>query len=237
MSSNIFITGTSKGLGSGFAEYYLEKGDRVFGLSRSAAPQLDAQENYTHSLSDVSDFDQIKENIQSLLSGVDHLQVVILNAGILGEIKGITEASISEMKEVMDINLWANKIILDTLYEMSIEVNQVVVISSGASINGNKGWSGYSISKAAVNMLVKLYAAEYPSTHYTALAPGLIDTGMQDYLCEVVDHDKFPSMQRLKEARGTDVMPKPKEAAKRIGDIIPALLMTPNGSYEDVRKL
>ncbi|OHX66205.1 SDR family NAD(P)-dependent oxidoreductase [Flammeovirga pacifica] len=237
MSSNIFITGTSKGLGSGFADYYLGKEDKVYGLSRSSADQFGSEDNYQHIQADVSDFDQIKVKVKELLKDVEYLQLVILNAGILGEIKGITDASIDEMKEVMDINLWANKVIIDTLYEMKIKVNQIVVISSGASINGNKGWSGYSISKAAVNMLVKLYAVEYPETHYTALAPGLIDTGMQDYLCDVVDHEAFPSMTRLKEARGTDNMPTPKEAAKRIGDILPALLMTPNGSYEDVRKL
>ncbi|NME66819.1 SDR family NAD(P)-dependent oxidoreductase [Flammeovirga aprica] len=235
--STVFITGTSKGLGKGFATYFLQEGNQVLGFSRTEDTELTAHPNFKQNNIDLEDFDAIEQVVEKALEGITELDLVILNAGVLGEIKSMVDADISNMKNVMDVNLWSNKVVLDTLFKKGIKVKQVVGISSGASINGNKGWSGYSISKAAFNMMIKLYAAEHQETHFTALAPGLIDTGMQDYLCEKVNHEEFPSMQRLQDARGTQAMPNGKEAGKMIAKLIPSLLNTPNGSYQDVRKL
>ncbi|NLR90320.1 SDR family NAD(P)-dependent oxidoreductase [Flammeovirga agarivorans] len=234
---NILITGSSKGLGHGFVEYFLNQKATVYGVSRNTPNDLTGADLYHHQNIDLGNFESIESGLKELLSDVKEVDTVVLNAGLLGEIKGISDANIEEMKHLMDVNLWANKVVLDTIYGLGIDVKQVVAISSGASVNGNKGWSGYSLSKAALNMLVKLYAVEYQKTHYTALAPGLIDTGMQDYLCEKVNHEEFPSMGRLKAARGTEVMPKPKEAAENIASIFPKLLEHTSGSYQDVRKL
>ncbi|MBB6459088.1 SDR family NAD(P)-dependent oxidoreductase [Flammeovirga kamogawensis] len=234
--SNIFISGTSRGLGYGFAEYFLDKSDDVYGISRSSNDVLNAFDKFHYNEVDLTKLAEIESKVTAALEGVTKIQLVILNAGVLGKIESMEDASIEEMNEVLNVNLWANKLILDAIFKQGIKVNQVIAISSGASINGNKGWSGYSISKAALNMMVKLYAVEQTKTHFTALAPGLIDTTMQDYLCNV-NSAEFPSVGRLKDARGTDAMPKPLEAAKHIADIFPALLLMPSGNYQDVRKL
>lgn len=233
----VLITGTSKGLGKGFAEYFLQKGDKVLGFSRTENKELSSQENFKHHTIDLNELDAIETTVATSLEGVEEIDLVILNAGVIGEIKTMKDSSISKMQDVMSVNLWSNKVLLDTILNKGIKVKQVVGISSGASINGNKGWSGYSISKAAFNMMIKLYASEHQDTHFTALAPGLIDTGMQDYLCEVVDKEEFPSMQRLKDARGTEAMPNGTMAGKKIANLIPSLLETPSGSYQDIRKL
>lgn len=235
--STVFITGSSKGLGNGFANYFLQSNNNVIGFSRSEAPSLSENKHYSHHLADFSQLDSISTVISKAIEGITQIDTVILNAGILGDIQTMHDSSIEEMKKVMDTNLWANKVILDTLLHKNVTIKQVVAISSGASINGNKGWSGYSISKAALNMLIKLYASEYPSTHFTALAPGLIDTSMQDYLCGKVDKTLFPSVERLQSARGTEAMPNGTQAAIQIASVFPKLLECPSGSYEDVRKL
>ncbi|AZQ61372.1 SDR family NAD(P)-dependent oxidoreductase [Flammeovirga pectinis] len=234
--SNIFISGTSRGLGYGFAEYFLNKNDNVYGISRSSNDVLTAFDKFHFNEVDLTQISEIENKVTAALEGVTEIQLVVLNAGILGTIKSMEDASITEMNKVLNVNLWANKLILDAIFKLGIKVNQVIAISSGASINGNKGWSGYSISKAALNMMVKLYAVEQTKTHFTALAPGLIDTTMQDYLCNV-SSTEFPSISRLKDARDTTAMPKPLEAAQHIADLFPALLLMPSGSYQDVRKL
>ena len=86
-------------------------------------------------------------------------------------------------------------------------------------------------------MLIKLYAAENPETHFTSLAPGLIDTAMQDYLCAEVDTSKFKAVQRLKDARDTEAMPKPPEAARKLIDAFPKMLFYESGHFADIRKL
>jgi NAD(P)-dependent dehydrogenase (short-subunit alcohol dehydrogenase family) len=138
----------------------------------------------------------------------------------------------------MRVNVWANKVILDWLIERQIPIDQVVAISSGAAVNLHYGWGGYALSKAALNNLMTLYAREMPDTHVVALAPGLIDTGMQDYLCEEVDSDEFPSVQKLKDARGTENMPGPREAAEQIIDLLADLRDNhESGAFVDIRKL
>ena len=49
-------------------------------------------------------------------------------------------------------------------------------------------------------MLARLYAHEFPQTHLTAVAPGIIDTAMMDYLCDDSDPEAFPAVQRLRAA-------------------------------------
>ncbi len=72
---------------------------------------------------------------------------------------------------------------MDWLLEWGRPVRQVIMVSSGATVLGNKGWGAYALSKAGLNMLARLYDHEFPDTHISALAPGLIDTAMMDYLC------------------------------------------------------
>ena len=86
-------------------------------------------------------------------------------------------------------------------------------------------------------MMLKLYAAEIPDTHFCSLAPGLVDTSMQDYLCglEASYGAKFPTVARIQSARGTDGMPSPEQLAPRLLDKIGELLKEPSGSFIDIR--
>jgi benzil reductase ((S)-benzoin forming) len=159
-----------------------------------------------------------------------------LNASILGRIRDLTDTPMEDVRQIMDINLWANKVIIDGLIRRQVALRQLILISSGASVNGNRGWGVYSISKASLNMLAKLYAHEMPDTHITAYAPGLVHTQMQDYLCHDVDTEKFPSMANLVAAYDTDAMPDIDTAAQRIARSFTACLEYPSGSLLDIRQ-
>jgi len=132
----------------------------------------------------------------------------------------------------MELNVWANKGVIDTLMRTTL-TEQIVGISSGAAVNGSKGWGAYSVSKAALNMLLKVYAKEHPNTHFTALAPGVIDTPMVRHILEEVDEHTYPSVARLK--RGE--IQTPQAAAKRLYETFPKLLAYESGSFVDVRNM
>lgn len=234
---NIFITGTSTGLGWGIAKAYLEKGHQVYGVSRSTPDDLESYANYRHFNMDLSNLDFLPQQVAQMLASIPSLDLCVLNAGILGRIAKMQEVSIQELQKTMDINLWSNKILMDAVLKNHPQIEQVIAISSGAAVNGSKGWNGYSISKAALNMLVKLYAAEYEAVHFTAFAPGLVDTSMQDYLCEKVDGKEFGSALRLKAARGTEGMPKPAVAGEIMYNVFPSLKGESSGSFVDIRKM
>ncbi|MEC8209455.1 MAG: SDR family NAD(P)-dependent oxidoreductase, partial [Verrucomicrobiota bacterium] len=176
---NIFISGVSSGLGYGLTKVYLAKGHEVYGCSRRKP--LDLVDQGLH-FAEIDLAESMAGRIKfcKLIYGVLHFDLVILNAGKLGQIRDMKEASLEDLRETMEINVWSNKWLLDCLFADERSVEQVVAISSGASQSGSRGWNGYSLSKSALNMLIKLYAGERSQTHFISLAPGLIDTAMQD---------------------------------------------------------
>ncbi|MGY6553991.1 MAG: SDR family NAD(P)-dependent oxidoreductase [Wenzhouxiangella sp.] len=235
----VFITGNSSGLGLGLTEALMDRDAIVWGMSRrGCALKSKYDEVIRDRRQDLGDLNKLEEGLDRLLSDCMGLDLVILNAGILGRIQDLADTDVHDLEHLMRINVWSNKLILDWLIERQMRVGQIVAISSGAAVNMSYGWGAYSLSKAALNNLIQLYAHEMPDTHLISLAPGLIDTAMQDYLCGEVDSDNFPSVQKLKDARGTEHMPDPRAAADRILDLLDGLKQNQaSGSFVDIRKL
>jgi len=233
---HILITGTSSGLGNALTEYYLQQNKQVYGMSRSAAKNLQQYPNFHFASCDLTQPQDVEVAINSLLSDVEQLDLVVLNAGVLNELKDMRDTPLTEIQKVMDINTWANKSLIDVLSEKVALIDQVVAISSGASVSGNRGWNAYSLSKATLNMLIKLYSEELPAIHFSALAPGLIDTAMQDYICSL-DDPRFQVVTRLKSCRGTELMPSPTQLVSKLDAGFKAVKLLDSGMFTDIRNL
>lgn len=227
MQKNILITGCSSGLGLALTNYYLEKGFKVFGISRTK-PNI-KNLNFIHINFDLSQVDKIKEKLTDILENINEFETVFLNAGMLGKIKVLKDLSIEELNEVYSLNVYANKELLDIL--MNIKVKNIIIISSGASKNGYKGWASYSLSKAGVNMLVNLYSNEMINTKILAVAPGVIKTPMTDYIRFELDVNIFPSVKKLNDG----VVQTPEETAMKLDNLINKIDEFESGSYVDVR--
>ena len=234
---NIFITGVSSGIGHALATKYLAAGHNVWGVSRREPADLAAQKNFAFASVDLRDHAATTAALSNFLAPVEAFDLAILNAGILSPFADMSEAKLDDLRESMEINVWANKTVLDVLFADGRTIDQVIAISSGAAVNGNRGWNGYSVSKAALNMLTMLYAREQPETHFTALAPGIIDTAMQATIAAEPHDERFPALASLRQRRGTPAMPGPHDAAD---DLIAAIERLPDlvesGSFADIRK-
>lgn len=230
----VFVTGSSRGLGEAFVNYYLKQKADVYGLGRSEK----SREDYAYEEVDISNEKALEVSLNHLFKNVKSLDLIVLNAGILGRIQDTSECEMSQLKKEMDINMWANKTILDFFIKNKIEVNQVIAISSGASVNGSLGWNGYSLSKAALNMLIKLYASEMKETHLTSLAPGLIKTDMIESILGG-DHDtkKYTSVQSLRDSEAKGLVYGPEVIVEKIIKVLPMLFQSPSGSFLDIREL
>lgn len=225
---NIFISGTSRGIGEALAQHYSVE-HNVFGISRS-----ESKIKINHIQADLTDYQNLEDKINELLGETDEIDIAFLNAGVLGKIQTMQEAQLDEMKYTMDVNLWSQKVLIDILLKRKLKT--VIAISSGAAVNGNMGWSAYSLSKAALNMLIQLYANEYSQTKFIALAPGLVDTNMQEIISNE-DSKKFPSLERLQSARGTQAMPMPSDFVNNFIDKKDVIMQTPSGGFIDIRKI
>ena len=229
MQKNILITGCSSGLGLALTNYYLSKNFKVYGISRTK-PDI-SNINFIHKSFDLSDISEIKNQLSDFIKDIEKLDAVFLNAGMLGKIKILSELSIQELNEVYALNVYANKELLDIL--MHTKVENIIVISSGASKNGYKGWGSYSLSKAGVNMLVNLYSNEMINTKIIALAPGVIKTPMTDYIRFELDENIFPSVKKL----NVGVVQTPQETAQKIFELTQNLDNFQSGSYVDIREI
>jgi alcohol dehydrogenase/benzil reductase ((S)-benzoin forming) len=229
MLQNILITGCSSGLGLALTNYYLEKGFKVFGISRNK-PKIQ-NENFIHKSFDLSNISKIKEELSTFILDIKEINTVFLNAGMLGKIKILSELSIQELNEVYSLNVYANKELLNIL--MNIKVKNILVVSSGASKNGYKGWGSYSLSKAGVNMLVNLYSNEMFNTKILAVAPGVIKTPMTDYIRFELDENIFPSVKKL----NVGLVQTPEETAVKIDNLINKIDEFKSGTYVDIREI
>lgn len=229
MNKSILITGCSSGLGLALTNFYLNKDFIVYGISRNR-PEIE-NKNFYFKEYDLSNINEIKENLSSFIYDIKNLHTVYLNAGMLGEIKEITNLSINEIKEVLDLNVFANKETLDILSKTKVE--NVIALSSGASQNGSKGWGAYSLSKSSLNMLINIYAKEMLNTKLLALAPGVIETPMTDYIRYEVNDDIFTSAKILKNG---DIQ-KPDIAARRLHNVVINIDKFKSGSFIDVRNI
>lgn len=233
---NILITGTSSGIGNGLALEYLKRGAKVWGISRRQPENLNS-EAYTHLSLDLCDYTAVEAKLPSFLLDIKQFDLVVLNAGVLGDIKWMSEVGVADMKQVIEVNVWSNKFLLDLLFSLEKNITQVIGLSSKASLRSTPGWGPYSMSKAGLNMLMNIYAKEHTSTHFTAFAPGLVDSEIQDTIYAIKDIDKYPTVRRLREARYTDTMPTAIAAAPMLIKGIEMLLNNESGGFMDVRDM
>jgi NAD(P)-dependent dehydrogenase (short-subunit alcohol dehydrogenase family) len=235
---NVLLTGASAGIGLALAEGLLARGDRVFALQRRPSPLAGAP-RFAEVACDLGEHAGIEPRIAHLLAGVERLDLVVLNAAISSRIADLADTPLAEIQRVMDVNAWANKLLLDAVFARGVRVDQVVGVSSGAAVNGSRGWSGYALSKAAFVMLLALYAAERPETHFCSLAPGIVQTRMQDDLNAATPEEleKFPALKRLAAARGTPDMPRPELAAPRLLDAFERARREPSGAFVSLKSL
>lgn len=229
MSKNILITGCSSGLGLELCKLYLKNGYKVYAISRNRPNIQD--ENFFFQSYDLSKTSQIKKDLSSFITMIKDIEIVYLNAGMLGEIKSSFELEIDQLQEVYNLNVYANKQLLDIL--ANTNTKYIIALSSGASVNGSKGWASYSLSKAGLNMLINLYSKEMINTKLLALAPGVIETPMTDYIRYEIDDEIFTSAKRLKEGE----IQSAYDAAKRLNNLFTRVDEFESGSFIDVRKI
>lgn len=234
---NIFVTGVSGGLGKAMAEFFIREGHIVYGVSRNTPKDLLQFENFSFRSLDLGDLESIPACLDTLFTE-NQFDLFMLNAGIIGQYGDLAEISLQDAKHVEDVNVWSNKVIVDYCLQKKVSVRQVVAISSGASVSDARGWSAYGVSKAALNMLISMYAAEIPETHFCSLAPGIVDTSMQEYLYRLETDEKYQTLGVLQSAKKSGKMPSAEAVAESIIKALPKIRETiRSGGYADIRKL
>jgi benzil reductase ((S)-benzoin forming) len=234
---NILITGTNTGIGHALAIEFLDHGATVYGISRHFNDKLKNYDDYHHLSQDLMKLEELQENLTDFLSDVNTLDLVVLNAGILININDLRKTPLDEITTVMRVNVWANKVIIDTLLEKTPNLYQVVAISCGSVINNARGLNAYSLSKLALNKMIKLYAREITKTHFSAIAPGYIDSSLQKHIAQLPNLNNYPVIKKLRIMREKGQLTEPRYAANYLVEAMGTILQEESGAYREVKDI
>ncbi|GJD30813.1 putative oxidoreductase YciK [Methylobacterium adhaesivum] len=184
------VTGASRGIGRAAALALAEAGAHVVAVARTqgALEELDdairaAGSSATLVPLDLTDYDAIDRLGAGLYERWKRLDIVVGNAGILGNLTPLGHVTPKTWAQVMDINVTANWRLIrsfDPLLRAS-DAGRAIFITSGAAQKCRAYWGPYSVSKAALDALVRTYAAETETTPIRAMLvnPGPLRTDMR----------------------------------------------------------
>jgi len=184
------VTGASRGIGKYAALALAKEGAHVIALARTQGglEELDDEikalgGSATLVPADITDYPALDRLGAVIHERWGRLDILIGNAGVLGQLSPLGHIEPKTWDEVMAVNVTANwRLIrsLDPLLRRS-EDGRAIFVTSGAAFKAFAYWGPYSTSKAALEALVNTYAAEVATTRVTAnmFSPGPTRTRMR----------------------------------------------------------
>lgn len=219
-----FITGTSRGIGKALADELLSRHNvNVTGISRG---NVHTAENFTFVPVDFSNPAAVAEFEFPSCSNASRI-FLVNNAGMLGDVKPVGELKSENLAQVINVNLTAVMIFTNKFMAAFAKKNIPLVImniSSGAGKNAIDGWSAYCTSKAGLDMFSRVIAAELAISgkkhiHIFSVAPGIVDTAMQDQIRESTV-ENFSRAGQFKEYKSTGQLADPRLTAQKLISIL-----------------
>lgn len=184
-NKTVIITGASRGIGAAAARLFAKKGANVVLAARNqAAIEKIAEEIGGLAVAcDVSDHASVQKLIEKSIAKFGQIDVLINNAGLLGEITTLETSDPLNWGQVIDVNVKGVYYpIRETLAHMKGHGGGTIInVGSGAANSALEGWSAYCTSKAAVHHMTACLDHEERDNGIRAftMSPGTVATDMQ----------------------------------------------------------
>lgn len=216
IKKNAIITGSNRGIGKSILKELASKGYNMWACARAKNDEFEKEiielsEKYNVSIKpvyfDLKDDMQIKTAMKDIIKSSENIDLLVNNAGVPhGGI--LTMTSLEAMKEVFQINLFAQVLIMQMISKKMIRQKNGSIINmcSVGGIEHNPGYIAYGSSKSALIWITKSSAKELApyGIRVNGIAPGLIETDMGNYKTEdelkkVIDRTPFKRMGKPEE--------------------------------------
>lgn len=178
------ITGASRGIGAAIAKRYAAEGAQVVLAARNV-DQLESVDDEIRKAGglpavlvpvDITDGAKIDALGASIYQRFGKLDVLVGNAGMLGDLSPLAHQDPKIWQKVMETNLTANWRLIricDPLLRQSA-AGRAIFVTSGVTQGNYAYWGAYTVSKAGLEALAYTYANEVANT---ALKVNLVDPG------------------------------------------------------------
>ena len=185
------VTGASRGIGAAVALELARQGAQVVAVARSRAGLEETDDaiaaatgrNATLLVLDLRDGARVDAIGPTLAERFGRLDIVVGNAGLLGRLGPLTHLPQTEWNDLWAVNVTANWHLMRTTEPLlrASDAGRAVFVSSGAAAKPRAYWGPYGASKAALEHLVRTWAAELAITpvKVNAFNPGPVATRMR----------------------------------------------------------
>lgn len=192
---NVFITGSSRGIGLAIAHKFASLGANVVLNSRGEISEelLDGFKPYGVKVlaisGDVSDFTDAKRMVDRAIEGLGSVDVLVNNAGITQDTL-MLKMTEEDFEKVLKVNLTGAFNMTQAVLKQMIKAREGAIInmSSVVGLMGNIGQANYAASKAGLIGFTKSVAREVANRNVrvNAIAPGMIESDMTAVLSDKV---------------------------------------------------
>jgi NAD(P)-dependent dehydrogenase (short-subunit alcohol dehydrogenase family) len=181
------ITGASRGLGLALARALARRGWALVIDARGRA-RLEAEAADLGSATDIravpGDLSDEAHRVELVRAAEElgRLDLLVNNASTLGlsPQPGLERYPLDEIDRVYRVNALAPLGLIQlALPLLRASTGRVVNVTSDAAVEGYEGWGGYGSSKAALEQLSNVLAAEHPELRVYWVDPGDMNTRMQ----------------------------------------------------------
>jgi NAD(P)-dependent dehydrogenase (short-subunit alcohol dehydrogenase family) len=185
------VTGASRGIGAATAEALAREGAHIVLTARTGAALEEVEERIhgaggsaTIAPLDLTDGDSIARLAAAIAERWDALDILMLNAAMLGPLAPVATTESKEFNKLLTLNLLASQALIAAFDPMLRKSTQgrLLAVTSSVGRRPRAYWGAYGASKAALETLVLAYADEtrnFPSPKVAIVDPGSTATKMR----------------------------------------------------------
>lgn len=177
------VTGASRGIGAAVARLFAAEGAHVVLAARTvgALEEVDDQIQSAGGSAtlvplDLQEFDKIDQMGAALYERFGKLDILVGNAGHIGSLGPMSHQDPKVFKRVMETNVTANYRLIRSMEPLLklAPAGRAIFTACAAGHEPTAYWSAYAVSKAALEMMARTWAAELTKTNVKV---SLIDPG------------------------------------------------------------
>ena len=212
--SAAIVTGAGRGIGEAIARAFAREGCRLMLAARTSSELEGLAVELRRSgadvktcVADVTADDEVDRLVREAVTEYGAIDVLVNNAGTYGPIGPFAETNIDDWRRALDVNLGGtlrcSRLVIPHM--IAAGHGKIVNLSGGGATSPLPNLSAYAVSKTAIVRLTETLAEELRehNIHVNAIAPGMVDTRLQDDLLKAGTRAGADLFGRVRKIRTT----------------------------------